>query len=268
MVCEAADLSIVNQCELLDLARSSYYYESVPESELNLQIMKMIDKLYITFPFYGSRRMTIGIRKLGHLVNRKRVQRLMRTMCIETQYPKPRTSIGNKEHYKYPYLLDGLEIVRPNQVWGTDITYIPLREGFLYLTAIIDLYSRYVLAWNLSDNMEVELCLKPLEKALKKGIRTEIMNSDQGSQYTSKAWTDMLKEACIAISMTGTGRCWDNIFVERLWRSLKYEEVYIKEYCNVKEVQEGIGCYFDFFNNQRPHASLSYKTPREVYFGK
>jgi putative transposase len=250
----------------MNLARSTFYYDPKAESELNLRLMKMIDRQYMITPFYGSRRMTMMLKSQGECINRKRVQKLMRTMNIETMYPKPRTSINNKEHYKYPYLLDEHTLVKPNQVWGTDITYIPVEGGYLYLVAILDLFSRYVVSWEISDNMEIDFCIYAIKKALKTGMRPEIMNSDQGSQYTSKAWTDILKSSNIAISMSGKGRCWDNIFVERLWRSLKYEEVYLKSYLSGKEAKEGIDWYFNFYNTERIHEKLAYTTPAATHF--
>lgn len=253
---------------MISLARSTYYYDPIPESELNLRLMKMIDRQYITTPFYGSRRMTKELNKSGEYINRKRVQRLMRIMGLETEYPKPRPQFSKVESYKYPYLLKDLEIVRPNQVWGTDITFIPTEAGYLYLVAILDLFSRYVVSWKLSNNMEVDFCLNAVENGLKTGNKPEIMNSDQGAQYTSKAWTDILKRSNIAISMSGKGRCWDNIFVERLWRSLKYEEVYPKGYSNEKEAKEGIDWYLNFYNNERLHEKLGYDTPKTIYFRK
>ena len=259
------DLSIARQCELIQLARSTYYYDPLPESELNLQLMRMIDEQYIITPFYGHRKMTEQLKKTGEQVNKKRILRLMKVMGLEAMYPKPRTSIGNKEHYKFPYLLNNLKIVKPNQVWGTDITYIPLETGYLYLVAILDLFSRYVIAWNISNNMESDFCIQALEEALRNGIIPEIMNSDQGAQYTSKAWTGLLKKQSIAISMSGKGRCWDNIFVERLWRSLKYEEVYPKNYSTGQEAKEGIDWYFHFYNNKRLHEKLRYNTPQDIY---
>jgi putative transposase len=262
-------LSISKQCELLDLARSSYYYDPIPESELNLRLMRMIDKQYLITPFYGSRRMTQILKKQTELViNRKRTQRLMQLMGLEAMYPRPNTSAGNKNHYKYPYLLKNLPIIRPNQAWGSDITYIPVEAGFLYLVAVIDLYSRYVLSWALSNNLESEFCLKAIQEALRGGVKPEIKNSDQGVQYTSKAYCDLLKSENISISMSGKGRCWDNIFVERLWRALKYEEIYLKDYSNCREVEDGISWYFSFYNNERPHQMLNYYTPADVYFGR
>lgn len=259
-------LSISLQCELLGLARSSYYYKPISESEKNLRLMKMIDEQYLIAPFYGSRQMTEEFRSRGECVNRKRIQRLMRIMGLEAMYPSPRTSIGDKSHYKYPYLLKGLDIKAPNEVWGTDITYIPMETGFMYLVAILDLFSRFVVSWTLSDSLESEFCINAVEKALKLG-KPKILNSDQGSQYTSKSYTEILKSQGIAISMSGKGRCWDNIFVERLWRSFKYEEVYIKRYSTSEEASEGADWYFNFYNQKRLHSSLGYKTPQAIHYG-
>ena len=261
-------LTIARQCELINLPRSTYYYKPIPESELNLRLMRMIDQQYLITPFYGHRKMTEELKKKGEFVNKKRVHRLMKEMNLEATYPKPRTSIGRKGDYKYPYLLNNLNINKPNQVWGTDITYIPIETGYLYLVAIIDFYSRYVISWALSNNMECDFCIEAIEEALRMGINPEIINSDQGAQYTSKAWTELLKKRNIAISMSGKGRCWDNIFVERLWRSLKYEEVYPKNYETGKEAKEGIDWYFTFYNNERIHERLVYKTPKSVYLGE
>jgi putative transposase len=266
IVSSLESFSVAKQCELLSLARSSFYYESIPESELNLRLMKMIDKEYLSKPFYGSRKMAKELKKKGETVNRKKVQRLMRLMGLETQYPRPKTSIGNKENYKYPYMLRGLKIEAPNQVWGTDITYIPIESGYLYLVAILDLFSRYVLSWEISDNLEADFCICAVEKALKKGT-PKILNSDQGSQFTSKSYKELLEKHGITISMSGKGRCWDNIFVERLWRTLKYEEVYLKNYASRKEAAEGIDWYFNFYNNERIHEKLGYITPKIVYYG-
>lgn len=266
--CSGDDLPVKMQCELIGLARSSFYYEPVPESELNLRLMRMIDEEYLRVPFYGSRRMKIELGKRGEEVNRKRVQRLMRMMGLEAMHPKPRTSIGNKNHYKYPYLLKNLEIIAPNHVWGTDITYVPVEDGFLFLVAIVDLYSRYVVSWRVSDSLESNFCIDAVNGALIRGEKPKILNSDQGAQYTSKAYTELLKFNGIAISMSGRGRCWDNIFVERLWRSYKYEEVYLKNYSTHREMLEGSDYYFNFYNNERPHQKLDYSTPKEVYYGK
>lgn len=230
--------------------------------------MKEIDKIYLVAPFYGSRSVTMELKRKGENVNRKRIQRLMREMGLEAMYPKPKTSIGNKEHYKFPYLLRNLKVNKPNQVWGTDITYVPTEDGYLYLVAILDLFSRYVISWEISNNLESDFCVCAIEKALKHFEKPEIMNSDQGCQYTSKAYTSLLKKNDILISMSGKGRCWDNIFVERLWRSYKYEEVYLKEYATGKDVIEGADWYFNFYNNDRVHSKLDYSTPKSVYIGK
>lgn len=250
----------------MGLSRSSYYYDPVPESEENLLLMKAIDVQYLKTPSYGSRRMMKELNKQREgPVNGKRIRRLTQVMGLETMYPKPRTSIMNKERYKYPHLLGGLKIVRQNQVWGTDITYIPTDKGYLYLVAILDLFSRYVVSWRLSDSLESDFCIEAMNDALKTTGVPEIVNSDQGCQFTSKAWIDVLMRHNIAISMSGKGRCWDNIFVERLWRSLKYEEVYLKNYETGKDAKEGIGWYFNFYNNERIHQKLDYNTPRSVY---
>lgn len=260
------DLSIVRQCDLMGICRSSYYYEPKPESPENLRLMRLIDEMYLKAPFYGHRSMTNALIKIGEEVNKKRVHRLMKKMGLVAMYPKPRFNPALKDDYKHPYLLNGLQIVRPNQVWGTDITFIPIETGYLYLVAILDLFSRYVVSWVLSDNMEVDFCIEALEKAFKAGFKPEIMNSDQGCQFTSKAWTSSLKKNGIAVSMSGKGRCWDNIFVERLWRTLKYEEVYPKDYSNGIEAQHGLNWYFNFYNLERIHTSLGLKVPKEVYF--
>lgn len=267
MIDLAENLSIIKQCELIGLSRASYYYQPAQESETNLRIMRMVDEQYLITPFYGSRRMAEILNSKGEIVNRKRLQRLMRIMGIEAMYPKPKTSIGNKEHYKYPYLLKDLKIYKPNQVWGTDITYVPTEAGYLYLVAILDLFSRYVISWGISNNLESDFCINALEKALGNKEKPEILNSDQGVQYTSKAYTSLLKKNQVAISMSGKGRCWDNIFVERLWRSFKYEEVYIKGYSTSKEAEDGADWYFNFYNNHRLHEKLGYTTPKKVHYG-
>jgi putative transposase len=267
MIDVADDVPISKQCGLLGLSRSTYYYEAVQESEMNLRVMQIIDKQYLTTPFYGSRRMREVLKNQGEMVNRKRLQRLMRIMGIEAMYPKPKTSIGNKEHYKYPYLLKEVDICKPNQAWGTDITYVPTEFGYLYLVAVLDLFSRYVVSWRLSDNLESDFCIEAVEHALEKMGKPEIMNSDQGVQYTSKAYTNLLKKNKIAISMSGKGRCWDNIFVERLWRSFKYEEVYLKGYATGKEAKDGTDWYFNFYNNDRLHEKLGYNTPHKIHYG-
>lgn len=266
IVLDDEGLTIANQCELIGISRSSYYYEPVSESELNLQLMRMIDEQYMSTPFYGSRRMTMMLKKNNQNINRKKVQRLMRAMGLEAMYPRPKTSIGNKEHYKFPHLLKDFAIDKPNQVWGTDITYIPTEMGYLFLTAVLDLFSRYVLSWKLSDNLESDFCIEALQEALSKGVKPEIFNTDQGVQYTSKAHTGLLQQHGISISMSGKGKCWDNIFVERLWRSLKYEEVYLGNYVNGKDASDGIGRYFNFYNNDRLHQTLDYKTPSMIHY--
>ena len=229
--------------------------------------MRLIDEQYTRTPFYGIRRMTFALQGRGHCVNHKRVQRLMRQMGIEAIHPKPKLSQRNEEHKIYPYLLRGLEIDQPNQVWATDITYIRMHRGFVYLVAIMDWFSRYVLSWSVSVTMDVHFCLEAIEKALSQG-KPGIFNSDQGSQFTSREFTGLLLGAGIRISMDGRGRVFDNIFIERLWRSLKYEEVYLKEYENVLSCIEGLRAYFRFYNDERPHQALGYKTPKEVYFAR
>ncbi len=257
-------ISVQRQCQLLDLPRSSYYYEAAPESAENLELMRRIDELYTEAPFFGSRRMVQSLRGLGYEVNRKRVQRLMELMGLEAQYPKPNLSRRNPDHVVYPYLLRGVLIERVNQVWSTDITYIRLRGGFLYLTAVIDWYSRFVLSWDLSSSMEGSFCRDALRRALRRAT-PEIFNTDQGPQFTSERFLGILKKRGIAISMDGKGRCLDNVFVERLWRSVKHEEVYRKDYTDAAESRAGLGRYFDFYNHRRPHQSLEYRTPAEVY---
>ena len=258
-------LSVTRQCELVDLNRSTLYYVPAEEEPLNLLLMRLIDEQFTRTPFYGSRRLTAWLRRMGHAVNRKRVQRLMGRMGLEAIYPKPHLSQGDSTHEKYPYLLGAVTIVRPNQVWATDITYIRLRAGFVYLVAIMDWFSRYVLAWRVSNTMEVSFCLEALDEALTQG-RPEIFNSDQGSQFTSHEFTGRLKQTAVRISMDGKGRVYDNIFVERLWRSVKYEEVYLKEYGAVPDAIVGIGDYFRFYNHERLHQALQYRTPAEVHF--
>jgi len=260
-------LSINQQCALLGLARSSYYYEHQPESAYNLGLMRLIDKQYMRRPFYGSRRMKDCLRMQGHGVCRDRVRRLMRLMGIEAIYPKPRLSIKEKEHRIYPYLLRDLTIDHADQVWAADITYIRLRRGFAYLVAIMDWYSRYVVSWELSLTLETDFCVSALNYALT-GRAPEIFNTDQGSQFTSEVFTDRLKEAGIQISMDGRGRTFDNIMIERLWRSVKYEEVYLKDYEDFIDVRKGLSAYFLFYNNERPHQSLGSRPPVEVYSGK
>jgi putative transposase len=261
---EHAQLSIRRQCELLGLNRSSWYYEPVLESAENLQLMRLVDKEYLKRPYYGSRRMTLALQKQGYQVNRKRVQRLMRLMGIEAIYPKPRTTRPGPQRRIYPYLLRDLTIARPDQVWAADITYIPLRQGFLYLVAILDWFSRYVIGWRLSNSLEGSFCLECLEEALQHR-RPEIFNTDQGVQFTSAGFTSQLLQSGVAISMDGRGRALDNVFVERLWRTVKYEEVYLKDYATCWETESNLAEYFWFYDNERPHSSLENRTPAEVY---
>jgi putative transposase len=260
------DLSVRRQCELLGVNRAGLYYEPVGEREENLRLMRLLDEQYTRAPFYGSRRMTAWLETQGYLVNRKRVSRLMEVMGIEAVYPKPKLSQPGAGHRIYPYLLRGTTVERVNQVWSTDITYIRMAQGFLYLVAVMDWFSRFVLSWSLSLTMEVEFCVEALKRALQRGC-PEIFNSDQGPQFTSEKFTGELAERQIAISMDGRGRCMDNIFVERLWRSLKYEEVYLKDYASVAEARAGISGYFQFYNHQRLHQSLGYRTPAATYLG-
>lgn len=260
-------LSLRRQCALLGLHRSSLYYVPVQESAENLWLMRLIDEQYTRTPFYGSRRMTAWLRGAGYAVNRKRVVRLMGEMGLEAIFPRPRLSAPGPAAKVYPYLLHGLKINGPNQVWGTDITYIPMQQGFMYLVAIMDWYSRFVLSWELSNTLDVGFCLVALEGALALG-KPQIFNSDQGVQFTSHAFTGKLEEAGVAISMDGRGRVFDNIFVERLWRTVKYEDIYLKEYGTVPELEVGLDHYWWFYNHERPHQALRYQTPAQVYFGE
>ncbi len=258
------ELSVRRQCELLGVNRSGLYYQPAGESEENLMLMRLIDEEYTRRPFYGSRRMRVWLRDHGHEVNRKRVARLMGLMGIEAVYPKPKLSQPGDGHTIYPYLLKGVEVTRVNQVWSTDITYIRMAEGFVYLVAVMDWFSRFVLSWALSVTMEVDFCVEALRRAFRRG-RPEVFNSDQGAQFTSETFTGELKARGIAVSMDGRGRCLDNIFIERLWRSLKYEEVYLRDYTRVPEARDGIGNWFRFYNHERPHQSLGYRTPAGLY---
>lgn len=258
--------SISRQCQLLGLSRSSYYYEVRGESEENLKLMNLLDEQYTKAPFYGSPRMTAWLRREGYQVNHKRIERLMSLMGIEALRPKPNLSKGSVENRIYPYLLRGVSIERVNQVWSTDITYIRMQKGFLYLVAVMDWFSRRVLSWELSNSLESSFCVSALECALEMG-KPEIFNSDQGVQFTSQSFTSRLLKEGIRISMDGRGRAFDNIFIERLWRSVKYEEVYLKGYSQVKDAVSGLADYFEFYNQERLHQSLNYRTPEEVYFG-
>ena len=260
------EISLRRQCELIGLGRSTYYYQPATESPLNLLLMRLIDLQYTKTPFYGYRKLTEHLRRSGYTVNSKRVRRLMQLMDIQAIYSKPRTTVTGKGHQVYPYLLRGLAITRPNQVWCSDITYLPMEQGFMYLAAVMDWFSRYVLAWELSNTLDGAFCLLALRQALEKGL-PEIFNTDQGAQFTAQAFTACLQEADIRVSMDGRGRAVDNIFVERLWRTVKYEDVYLKEYATVPALYTGLESYFDFYNTERLHQSLAYRTPAEVHFG-
>jgi len=260
-------LSIRQRCELLGLNRSSYYYAPQPEDKYNQLLMNLIDVEYTRHPFYGSPKLLACLKRMGHDINIKRVKRLMRLMGIRAIYPTANTSKPAIGHKIFPYLLSGIKIVRPNQVWSADITYIRMAYGFLYLVAIIDWYSRYVLSWKLSNTMDKEFCLEALREALRSG-KPDIFNSDQGGQFTSDDFTGILLDRNIQISMDGRGRALDNIFVERLWRSVKYEDVYLNNYEVPQEAHAGLGVYFNFYNNERPHQAIDYQTPAEVHFSQ
>ena len=257
-------ISVQRQCDLVGVSRSGSYYQPQGESPENIRLMHRIDELFTEYPFYGVEKMTAHLCREDRHVNVKRVRRLMRKMGLEAVYPKPKLSHRHPEHQVYPYLLRDLRIIRPNQVWCTDITYIRLVSGFVYLVAIMDWFSRYVLSWEVSISLETTFCLTALERALQRAV-PEIFNSDQGSQFTSLAFTDRLTSAGIAISMDSQGRCYDNILIERLWRSVKYEKVYLHDWYQVQEAQNGLTEYFTTYNEIRPHRSLSNHTPAEVY---
>ena len=259
-----ASISIKLQCSFLGISRSGLYYQPSGISAEDLTIMKLIDRQYLSTPFYGTRRMAVWLRKEGCIVNRKRIRRLMRVMGLSAIYRRPRTSKPAAGHRVHPYLLRGLEITRPNQVWAADVTYIPMARGFLYLVVIMDWYSRYVLSWRLSNTLDADFCLEGLREALHKG-RPDIFNTDQGAQFTSEEFTGLLESHGVKISMDGKGSYSDNLFIERLWRTVKYEEVYLKAYRDGKEARAGIGEYFRFYNTQRPHQALGYRTPADVY---
>ena len=257
-------LSLVRQCILLDVSRASVYYRPVPTRAEDLELMALMDRQYWKTPFYGSRKLKAWLLQQGYLVSRKRVRRLMRLMGLEAIYRRPNFSKPASGHRIFPYLLKGVEVNRVDQVWAADITYIPMAKGFLYLVAIMDWHSRHVLAWKLSNTMDSSFCVAALEEALRQG-RPEIFDTDQASQFTSEAFTQTLQEQRVQVSMDGKGRYLDNIFVERLWRSIKYEEVYLKAYQTVAEARTGINAYMAFYNRQRPHQALGYRTPAEVY---
>jgi len=256
-------LSVVRQCRLLGISRSGLYYQPKGISEEDLALMELIDRQYLVTPFYGSRKMAAWLKSQGHKVDRKRVRRLMQTMGLKAIYRRPRTSKPAPGHKVYPYLLCGMKITRPNQVWAADITYIPMARGFLYLMAIIDWYSRYVLSWRLSNTLDAGFCIEALEEALTKG-RPEIFNTDQGSQFTGEAFTGLLEKHGIKVSMDGKGSYTDNLFIERLWRTVKYEEVYLKAYQDGRDARVSLGEYFRFYNTERLHQALGYRTPTQV----
>lgn len=261
-----AALSLGRQCELIGLARSSYYYRPRPVSPLNELLMRLIDEQYTKTPFWGSPNITVWLKRQGYAVNHKRVERLMGVMGIQAIYPKKRLSLPNREHTIYPYLLRDMTISAPNQVWTTDLTYVRMRKGFIYLVAVMDWFTRYVLSWAVSITADASFCIEALNRALT--ITTpDIFNSDQGSQFTSRECTGILQSRGIRISMDGRGRVFDNIFIERLWRTVKYEEVYLKDYTDVWEAEWNLDRYFRFYNTERPHTALGKKTPHEVYWG-
>lgn len=263
------ELSLRQQCRVLQICRSTVYYKAVSMNELNLELTAEIDRQYMDTPFYGRPRMTAHLRAIGHAINPKRVRRLMGIMGLRGITPRLNLSKRNPKHTIYPYLLRGLEIVRPNQVWATDITYIRMKRGFMYLAAVIDLFSRRVLSWRLSNTLDVGFCVEALSEALEQSPeRPEIFNTDQGSQFTSDAFTAVLKQHEIRISMDGKGRALDNVFVERLWRSVKYECVYLQQFETVPDLRDALKAYLLFFNAERYHQSLRYQTPNTVYFNQ
>jgi putative transposase len=265
MIDKEAQVSVVKQCQLFGLNRSSLYYEPVCPAEEELLLLRLVDELHLKLPFAGSRRLVSELKAKGYLVNRKRVQRLMRVLGIEAICPKPGTSKGNKHHKIYPYLLKGLVIVKPNQVWAADITYIPMAKGFCYLVAILDVYSRKLLAWRLSNTLDVRFCLDALNEAIHCYGSPEIFNTDQGAQFTSEAFTNTLQGHNIQISMDSKGRWKDNVFIERFWRTLKYEEVYLHAYTDLTDARTQLITYITYYNAQRTHSSLDHHTPDSVY---
>ena len=266
MVARTDALPITRQCELLDLPRSTFYHVPEPVSDAELALMKLIDQCHLKHPYFGSRRVRDWLEDRGHRENRKRVQRLMRTMGLVAVYPKRNLSLANQAHKVYPNLLRGLTIDRPNQVWATDITFVPMARGFVYLVAIMDWYSRRVLSWRVSNMLDTSFCIDALVEAIERYGPPEIFNTDQGSQFTSDAFTGVLKQHDIRISMDGKGRWVDNVFVERLWRSVKYEEVYLKAYENITHARKSLGVYFNFYNTERRHQSLDRRTPDSLYY--
>jgi len=260
------ELSLRHQCTLLTVNRSGIYYQGEPRIADTITIMNLIYDHWLSKPFYGYRRITEVLKRQGVLINRKRVQRLMRAMGIKGLARTPKTSKGNQAHKKYPYLLRDLEIERCNQAWMVDITYMRLGQGFMYLCAFIDVHSRYIVGWSLSNTLETENCLVALNSALENNGKPEIINSDQGCQFTSEQWIKALTDKGIQLSMTGKGRCHDNIYIERFWRSIKHEEIYLNDYDSVAELKTAIRQYIEFYNTERPHQALDYKTPAELYF--
>lgn len=260
-----SELSIKGQCELLGISRSSFYYKPVPESEENLAIMRYLDEQYMETPFYGVERLLVSLVMMGYKINVKRLRRLMKLVGWQTIYPAPKTTKIDPTKYKYPYLLKNLTVCRKNQVWEIDITYIPMNKGFMYLFAIIDIHTRYVVGWSISNTMTAEWCVETIAEAIAKHGKPEIINSDQGSQFTSELYTKFLHDNEIEISMDGKGRAIDNIFIERLWRSVKYEHVYLHVYEDGLSLWKGLYSYFEFYNRQRLHQSLEYSTPSQLY---
>ena len=266
MIASSQTLSIVRQCQLLDIARSTVYYRPVATNDVDDELMKRIDAAHLAWPFLGSRRIGDALADQGLMVNRKRVQRLMRIMGLTALYPKPRTTQPAPGHRIYPYLLRDMTVDRPNQVWCADITYLPMARGFLYLVAVMDWYSRKVLSWRVSNTMDDDFCVEALEAAIADYGAPEIFNTDQGSQFAGTAFTGVLKRSDIRISMDGRGRWMGNVFIERLWRSVKYEEVYLKAYDNAPQARSGLSTYFAFYNSRRRHQGLDRQTPDQVYF--
>jgi len=260
--------SVARQCVLLGLSRSSVYRRPKAVAMDDLALMRVLDEQYLRTPFYGSRRMAVHLRRLGHSVNRKRVRRLMRQMGLEAIYRRPRTTVPHPEHKVYPYLLRGMAVTRPNQVWATDITYVPMAHGFMYLVAVLDWHSRKVLAERVSNTMDSGFCVEALQEALARYGRPEIFNTDQGSQFTSDAFTGVLEAAGVQISMDGKGRCHDNIFIERLWRTVKYEYLYLHAFEGGQDLRDGLRSWVGWYNRERPHQGLGYMTPDEVYYAE
>ena len=265
MIDKESSLSVVKQCQLLGVSRSSVYYQREPIAEEDLAVMRLLDEMHLARPFLGSRRLVDELHVRGYRVNRKRVQRLMQLIGIEATYPKPRTSTPNKAHEVYPYLLRDLVPERANQVWVSDITYVPMARGFCYLVAIMDLYSRKILSWQLSNTLDSRFCVQALEEASRKYGKPAIFNTDQGAQFSARAFTSVLEQHALQISMDGKGRWIDNVFIERLWRSLKYEEVYLYAYSDLRQARQGIKRYIRYYNYERRHSSLDKQTPHEVY---